>query len=105
MPGGLILWVLMASHQNSTISRWQGSVTAGSNFAAASLSLWRSNSGLRMSQLFSHMVHHKLNHVLFLLMPPTYPHYTVPFFCSRWLTATSWAKVVVASSGLTRSVR
>ena len=71
MPGGLILWVLIASHQNSTISRWQGSVTAGSNLAAASLSLSRSNSGLRMSQLFAHMVHHKLNQVLFMLMPPT----------------------------------
>src|SRR5215467_10661795 len=71
MPGGLILWVLIASHQNSTISRWQGSVTAGSNLAAASLSLSRSNSGLRMSQLFAHMVHHRLNHVLFMLMPPT----------------------------------
>src|SRR5262247_1576789 len=71
MPGGLILWVLIASHQNSTISRWHGSVTAGSNFAAVSLALSRSNSGLRMSQLFAHMVHHKLNQVLFMLMPPT----------------------------------
>src|ERR671922_430816 len=71
MPGGLILWVLIASHQNSTISRWQGSVTAGSNFAAVSLSLSRSNSGLRMSQLLAHMVHHRLNQVLFMVMPPT----------------------------------
>src|SRR5262249_61197663 len=71
MPGGLILWVLIASHQNSTICRWHGSVTAGSNFAPASLSLSRSNSGLGMSQLFAHMVHHKLNQVLFMLMPPT----------------------------------
>jgi len=37
MPGGLILWVLIASHQNSTISDGRGSVTAGSNFAAAEL--------------------------------------------------------------------
>src|SRR5947199_7027082 len=71
MPGGLILWVLIASHQNSTISRWQGSLTAGSNFAAVSLSLSRSNRGLRMSQLFAHMVHHRLNQVLFMVMPPT----------------------------------
>src|SRR5262245_34953388 len=71
MPGGLILWVLIASHQNSTISRWQGSVTAGSNLAAASFWLSRSNSGRRMSQLFAHMVHQKLNQVLFMLMPPT----------------------------------
>src|SRR5262249_33461284 len=105
MPGGLILWVLIASHQNSTISRWQGSVTAGSNFAATSLSLLRSNSGLRMSQLFAHMVHHKLNHVLFMLIRPTYPHLTLPSFCSRWLTETSWANVVGTSSGLTRSAR
>ena len=71
MPGGLILWVLIASHQYSTISRWQGSVTAGSNFAALSFSLSRSNSGLRMSQLLDHMVHHRLNQVLFMVMPPT----------------------------------
>src|SRR5262249_45436814 len=71
MPGGLILWVLIASHQYSTISRWQGSVTAGSNFAAASLSFSRSNSGLRMSQLFDHMVHHRVNQVLFIDIPPT----------------------------------
>src|SRR5215510_14099354 len=71
MPGGLILWVLIASHQYSTISRWQGSVTAGSNFASASFSFCRSNSGLRMSQLFDHMVHHRVNQVLFIDMPPT----------------------------------
>ena len=71
MPGGLILCVLIASHQYSTISRWQGSVTAGSNFAAFSFSLSRSNSGLRMSQLLAHMVHQKLNQVLFIDMPPT----------------------------------
>ena len=71
MPGGLILWVLIASHQYSTISRWQGSVTAGSNLAALSLSLSRSNSGLRMSHWFAHMVHQKLNQVLFIDMPPT----------------------------------
>src|SRR5262249_36457188 len=71
MPGGLILWVLIASHQNSTISRWQGSVTAGSNFAAASLSLSRSHSGLRMLHLLALIVHHRLNQVLFMVMPPT----------------------------------
>src|SRR5262249_55523828 len=105
MPGGLILWVLIASHQNSTISRWHGSVTAGSNFAAASLLLSRSNSGLRMSQLFAHMVHHKLNQVLFMLMPPTSPLLTLASFCSRWLAETHGANVVGASSGWTRSVR
>src|SRR5262247_759319 len=97
MPGGLILWVLMASHQNSTISRWQGSVTAGSKCAAASFPFSRSNRGLRMSQLFAHMVHHRLNQVLFMLMPPTYPHFTLPSFCRRWLTETSCAKVVGTS--------
>src|SRR6516164_435145 len=105
MPGGLILWVLIASHQNSTISRWQGSVTAGSKLAAASLALSRSNSGLRMSQLFAHMVHQRLNQVLFMVMPPTYPHLTLPSFCSRWLTDTSCENVVGTSSGLSRSLR
>src|SRR5262249_59173664 len=71
MPGGLILWVLIASHQNSTISLWQGSVTAGSNLAAVSLSLSRLNSGLTVAQFFDHMLHHKLNQVLFMFMPPT----------------------------------
>ena len=71
MPGGLILWVLIASHQYSTISRWQGSVMAGSNLAAFSFSLSRSNRGLRMSHWLAHMVHQKLNQVLFIDMPPT----------------------------------
>src|SRR5262249_24263457 len=47
MPGGLILWVLIASHQNSTISRWHGSVTAGSDFAAPGLLVLRWDTGLR----------------------------------------------------------
>src|SRR5262249_17807540 len=55
MPGGLILWVLIASHQNSTISRWHGSVTAGSNFAAASLSFSRPKRGLGRSQVVAPM--------------------------------------------------
>lgn len=71
MPGGLILCVLIASHQYSTISLWQGSVIAGSKLAALSLALSRSKSGLRMSQLLAHMVHQKLNQVLFIAMPPT----------------------------------
>src|SRR5207247_10118496 len=41
MPGGLILWVLIASHQYWSMSGGPGSVIAGSNFGDASVCITR----------------------------------------------------------------
>ena len=71
MPGGLMLSSCSASHQNSTISCWQGSAIAGCQPFSSSTALSRSWIGRKMSQPLAHMVHQKLNQVWFIFMPPT----------------------------------
>jgi len=68
MPGGLILWVLIASHQYSTISRWQGLGEGRLELGGLELLVVALERGWRMSQLLAHMVHQKLNQVLFIDM-------------------------------------
>ncbi len=71
MPRGLILWVLMASHQNSATWRMQGSSSADFQLLAASFALARSNTGNRTSQLLLHIDQNQVNQVWFMAMPPT----------------------------------
>ena len=71
MPRGLILWVFIASHQNSTTSRMHASVSIDFQPFFASAALSRLNAGASTSQLSVHMVQNHENQELFIDMPPT----------------------------------
>src|SRR5438128_10533755 len=105
MPRGLILWVLIASHQNSAAWRMQGWSSAGLNLFSASTLLSRLKIGISTSQLLVHIDQNQVNQVLFIDMPPTNPYFTLPSFCSFWPSFTMSSQVLGNSSSLTRSVR
>ncbi len=71
MPRGLILCVLIASHQNSATCCVQGSPSADFQPPAASTLLSRERSGMKTSQLFVHAPQNQVNQVLFIDIPPT----------------------------------
>src|SRR5258708_6049095 len=104
MPRGLILWVLIASHQNSVTSRMHGSVSIDFQPFFASTALSRLNAGASTSQLSVHMVQNQENHELFIDMPPTYPHFTLPSACSFFEIATISAQVLGSWLSFSRSV-
>src|SRR5439155_9891368 len=105
MPRGLILCVLIASHQNSATWRMQGSASVDFQPLAASTLLSREPTGMNTSQLLVQADQNQVNQLLFIDMPPTKPYFTLRSACSFLLSVTMSAQVLGSSVSLTRSVR